>query len=214
MNILNLFLRKSFFLVIRALLWILLGTVVRHRERLPISGAAIIIANHNSHLDTLVIMGLFPLDNLPKPVAAADYFYRNGLMKWFAEKIIGIIALERRKDHRGGQIDPLEKVDDALNRGEKVIFFPEGTRGEPERLSELKPGIAKLAAKHPTVPIVPILLYGLGKSMPKGSRFPIPFSAQVFVCQPIFSSQTLLPRLQRLFNRFTKQLEKKGKLFL
>jgi len=134
MKILNFFARRIFFLVVRALLWILLGTVVRHRERLPISGAAIIIANHNSHLDTLVIMGLFSLDNLPRPVAAADYFYRNGFMKWFAENVIGIIALERRKDHRDEQLDPLEKVNEALQRGEKVIFFPEGTRGEPERL--------------------------------------------------------------------------------
>jgi len=214
MKILNFFARRIFFLVVRALLWILLGTVVRHRERLPISGAAIIIANHNSHLDTLVIMGLFSLDNLPRPVAAADYFYRNGFMKWFAENVIGIIALERRKDHRDEQLDPLEKVNEALQRGEKVIFFPEGTRGEPERLSEFKSGISKLAAKHPTVPIIPILLYGLGKSMPKGSHFPIPMSAQVFVCRHKFSSQTLLIRLQRLFNRFTRQLEKKGKLFL
>lgn len=214
MKILNFLAQHIFFAVVRALLWILLGTVVRHRERLPMDGAAIIIANHNSHLDTLVIMGLFPMNNLPRPVAAADYFYRNGLMKWFAENVIGIIALERRKDHRDEQLDPLQKVHDALQRGEKVIFFPEGTRGEPERLSEFKPGIAKLAAQHPTIPIIPILLYGLGKSMPKGSHFPIPFASQVFVCNKLFSSPRLLKHLQQLFNRFTKQLEKKGKLFL
>lgn len=203
-----------FFSVVRIVLWMWLATKVRHRKRLAVNGAAILVANHNSHLDALVIMGLFPIHNLPRPVAAVDYFYQHKLVKWFAENIIGIIALERRKTHRDPQDDPFAIVHHALQKGEKIIFFPEGTRGEPERLSAIKPGIAKLAAHHPNVPIIPILLCGLGKSMPKGSHFPLPFVAQVFVCNKLYSSPRLLTHLQSLFNRFTQQLEKKGKLFL
>ena len=79
-------LRFLFYAVfIRSIVLIVLGLHVRHRERFPRGGPAIIVANHNSHLDTMVLMSLFPLRLLPKlhPVAAMDYFMTSGLFSWF-----------------------------------------------------------------------------------------------------------------------------------
>lgn len=174
-------LRFIFFGFVRLFVLVLLGMNVRRRHLLPKQGPAIVVANHNSHLDTLVLMSLFSLHSLPsiRPIAAADYFLKTRGMAWLATRLIGIIPMERGKASRN--FDPLQPCCDALDRGDIIILFPEGSRGEPEKLSQFKKGIAYLAERYPAVPVTPVFLHGLGKALPKDDFVFVPFFCDVFV---------------------------------
>lgn len=179
-------LRHLFFLLlVRPLVFVVLGLNVRHRARLPRRGPAIVVANHNSHLDTAVLMTLFPQRRLEdlRPVAAADYFLSRRWLAWFATRIVGIIPIERGR--RGGARDPLAGCDTALAAGSILILYPEGSRGDPERVTAFKSGVAHLAKRHPEAPVVPVFLHGLGKALPKGEALLVPFFCDVFVGEPL-----------------------------
>ncbi len=174
-------LRFAFFaFVVRPFVFVFLGLNVRNWERLPTRGPAIIVANHNSHLDTLVLISLLPLRQLhrARPAAASDYFLTNPLLGWFATQIIGIVPVNRRS--KGG--NPLSGIFESLRNNDILILFPEGSRGEPEKLQpEFKQGIRLIAKKFPNVPICPLYLHGLGKALPKGEGLIVPFFCDVFV---------------------------------
>ncbi len=175
-----------FALFVRPFVFLWVGLAVHGREGLPREGPAVIVANHNSHLDTLVLMALYPLATLirVRPVAAADYFTKPGPFGWFAANIIGILPMERAGRFRGAA-ESIEACGAALRRGEILILFPEGSRGEPERLSTFKRGIAHLVERVPDVPVVPVFMRGIGKVLPRGDWLPVPFFCDVFVGAPL-----------------------------
>ena len=196
-------LRLLFFVfVLRPVLALILGLNIRHLERLrAVPGGHLVAANHNSHLDALVLLSLFQLKDLPrvKVVAAKDYFCKTPLRTWLSLNLIGIIPLDRH----GGTDDPLAPVAAALEQGFTVIMFPEGSRGEAEVRQPFRFGIAKLLEMFPHVKITPIYLHGLGKALPRGEALLVPFNCNGSVGEDVAwegDRVALMARLEAVFD--------------
>ena len=174
-----------FILFVKPMVLLVLGLNVRHRERLTVEGPAILVANHNSHLDAWVMMNLFPLRMLHRlrPVAASDYFMKGKFSSWLATRVVGIVPFHRLR--HGAHDDPLAGCGEAIDRGDVLLFFPEGTRGEPEERLAFKTGIAHLAKRYEDIPVLPVFLYGCGKALPRKTAILVPFVCDVFVGEPV-----------------------------
>tara|TARA_R110002051_G_scaffold76049_1_gene139019 strand:+ start:2124 stop:2747 length:624 start_codon:yes stop_codon:yes gene_type:complete len=171
-------------LIARPIVRFMTGMDVCHPERLPKGGPAIVVANHSSHMDAFMLLSLFPARLLHKvrPVAAADYFLANPAISWFSRRIIGITPISRSVA-RGE--DVLAPARAALERGEIILVFPEGTRSRDGALAPLKAGVARLAEAFPEVPIIPVWIEGAGRVLPKGARTPVPLNCTAVVGEPL-----------------------------
>jgi 1-acyl-sn-glycerol-3-phosphate acyltransferase len=174
-----------FALLIKPIVFIVLGLNVRFRENLPLKGPAILAPNHNSHLDTMVLLSLYPLSIIHKirPVAAADYFLKNRFIAWFSLSVIGIIPLDRSGKTQREQL--FSACHDALNNGDILILFPEGSRGEPEQMSAIKKGLYYVLKEHKDTQVTPIIMHGLGRALPRGEALLVPFNCDVIIGEPI-----------------------------
>jgi 1-acyl-sn-glycerol-3-phosphate acyltransferase len=171
--------------VFRPFAKLIIGMDVHGRANLPANGPAIIAANHNSHIDTLLLLCLFPSRLLPRlrPIAAADHFLKSPLSSWISLNIIGVLPVVRERI--GRNTDILGESKAALQRGEILLIFPEGTRGEAEEMGPLKAGIARLAESCPEAPIVPVYLQGAGRVLPRNSKIIVPFNCSAIVGAPM-----------------------------
>ena len=173
-----------FALAIKPFMALFIGLRVRGREHLFGSEAFVLIANHSSHLDTISLLSLFPLSRLRsvRPVAAADYFERNRFVSLFTKTVFNILPIARKNITT--ENNPLRRMREALEAGDSLIIFPEGTRGSGEQIGEFRSGVAHLIEKMPDVAIVPAYLVNMGRSLPKGEFIPVPFFCEIRIGAP------------------------------
>jgi 1-acyl-sn-glycerol-3-phosphate acyltransferase len=167
---------------VRPVLYWFIGVRFRRRHLVP-KGPCVVVSNHNSHLDAALLMTLFPIGRLPHvhPVAAADYFGTNWIKRTAAMTLMNGIPIERRP--KAGS-DPLAPIAQALEAGESLVFFPEGSRGEAGVVAPFRPGIGRLVRSSPGVLVVPVFLSGPERIWPRGEVVPVPLSIDVVVGRP------------------------------
>lgn len=139
----------------------------------------IIIANHNSHLDTLCIMSAVPGNILwkVKPVAANDYFGKTRFRASVSNYVLNTLLIDRKG--AADRENPIDRMIKELDAGYSLIIFPEGTRGTAEKMEKLKSGIAHILLSRPHIKYIPAYLTGMGKSLPKGKFMVLPYKSSV-----------------------------------
>lgn len=142
---------------------------------------AIIIANHTSHFDTLIILSLLPsrLYSRTAVAAAADRFYRETIKgAWYSLRYNAFPIA------RGGGSAALDYAEWLLQTGWSLLIFPEGTRSRTGELLPFHPGPAILALRQ-GVPVVPIHIQGASNILSPGTRLAQPAAVQACVGAPL-----------------------------
>lgn len=154
-----------------------LGCVPKAEQR-------IYFANHQSHLDWVLIWCALPheLRAQTRPIAAKDYWTSSKLKHWLTREVFNAVYVNRQ---RTDDQDPLEPLIDALQHGDSLVIFPEGTRsnlGEPQ---PFKSGLYHLAQQFPDIPLIPCWIDNVQRVMPKGEVVPVPILCSVTFGSPM-----------------------------
>ena len=171
-------------LFLLGLIRVLTGSQARWYGCPPKAEQRIYFANHQSHADLVLIWAALPHDlrALTRPIAARDYWTKTPFRQWITTEVFHAIYVLRE---RTADQDPLEPLVEALEQGDSIILFPEGTRGNAEEPQAFKAGLFNLARKFPGVVLVPTWIANVQRVMPKGEVVPVPVLCSVTFGAPL-----------------------------
>ncbi len=168
---------------LRALTVLFTGVIARGHVPTRPDKPRIYYANHSSHLDFMVIWTALPSANRrrTRPVAGADYWEKGPIRKFIAHHVIHALLVDRDDPEKRKLAVP--KMIAALDAGDSLILFPEGTRGDGSQIGEFKRGLYAVASERPKVDCVPVFLSNLSRSLPKGVVVPVPVAGKAYFAE-------------------------------
>ncbi len=176
-------------LFLLGLVRLLTGAQARWHGCPPKAEQRIYFANHQSHADLVMIWAALPaeLRGITRPIAAKDYWTKSPFRKWITTEVFNAVYVERERkaDESGVFSDPLQPLIDALDKGDSIIIFPEGTRGNEELPQRFKSGLYNLALKFPHVVLIPAWINNIQRLLPKGEVVPVPVLCSVTFGAPM-----------------------------
>ncbi len=146
--------------LMRFLSWLLIHTVYRVRTinagHIPHEGAAVLVCNHVSFVDAVVLMA-----ESPRPIRfVMDHRIFKVPVLSFIFRTARAIAIAPAKEDPNMLAKANELIDEALADGDLVCIFPEGRITDTGELYPFKSGIARIIERNP-VPVIPVALRGL-----------------------------------------------------
>ena len=177
-------LAKIFGFLLLGFIRALTGAQARWHGCPPKAEQRIYFANHQSHADLVMIWAALPeeLRGITRPIAAKDYWTASPFKQWITTEVFHAVYVDRQ---RVGDADPLEPLMEALSKGDSIIIFPEGTRGNAEEPQAFKAGLYNLAEQFPHVVLVPAWINNTQRVMPKGEVVPVPLLCSVTFGAPM-----------------------------
>lgn len=166
----------------RFYVWLMHRPRVVGLEHLPVEPPFILVANHTSHLDTLLIASVLR-GNAARRVhalAAGDMFFDTMPMALFAALAVNAQPVWRKTGINDIGLLRERLIEDSL----VYILFPEGTRSRDGRMATFKAGVGALIAGSPA-PVVPCRLIGCQAAWPAGRLLPRPLPVELRVGAPL-----------------------------
>jgi 1-acyl-sn-glycerol-3-phosphate acyltransferase len=158
--------------VLRILLHTLTRTTLEGRDHLNnVRGPFILVANHCSHLDTVVIVATIPYHVVRHLAvgAAADHFYTKRSNRLATSFAFNAFPIHRKS---GGGKPEKGMSQRLLEMGVPLLIYPEGTRSRNGELGAFRPGAAALCVSA-VVTCIPVALQGTAQAMPVGRCWPV-----------------------------------------
>lgn len=139
-------------------------------ENFPTKGPAVIVANHSSHLDTLLLGSAIPhsVRSRFSPLAAGDTFFRNLSQSWLSSRFLNLRPLWR---HQAGTHHLMRLRQGLADSDQCFLVFPEGTRTRSGDMTRFKPGIGMLVAGT-SIPVIPCHIRGTFNAWPSHRKLP------------------------------------------
>ena len=151
--------------LMRFMSWVLVKVLYRLRttgieEHVPDEGAAMIVCNHVSYMDALILAGC-----IPRPVRFVMYhkIFRIPVMRWIF-KTARAIPIAPAKEDAALMARAFDEIRATLAAGDLVGIFPEGRLTPHGDIGEFKRGVERMLEQQP-VPVVPMALRGMWTSM-------------------------------------------------
>jgi len=191
----------------RNFLKIIIGLKYYNQDVLKGKKQFILIANHNSHMDTMAIMSSIPSRYIHRvhPIAAEDFFGGSKIKELLMKYLVNATLIPRKKAVSEDDIDPISVMSNLLKKGRSIIVYPEGSRGAPGVIKNFKKGIGYLIKQHPKIDVIPVFLDGLHKTLPKGRKLILPYN-----CKIIFGNSIVFKtnKLEDIINQSEKEVQK------
>ena len=146
----------------------------------PQATPTVYFANHRSHGDFVLLWASLPRDlrSLTRPVAAADYWLASPTRRFIGCEVFRAVLVDRTG--AADRSDPIAQMAAALDAGDSLILFPEGTRNETdEALLPFKSGLFHLSRRCPQARLVPVWINNVHRVLPKGAIVPLPLACSV-----------------------------------